>query len=176
MRTSKNTKNYKKRIATSTHAGMASGVSKFRHSYRSMKRMISFSLALILVLGLVYVGGMMSKVKAADGTLSFADGTWAEDTETSAVTDNDFMNTLSDRTADTTIVVPVTNLVLGTADKHVLNADIYECAFWSKDALPEGWAPTIDASTGDVSDYVVAAISSIDCATDDTVYLHKFNI
>lgn len=176
MKTSKNTKNYKKRIATSTHAGMASGVSKFRHSYRSMKRMISFSLALILVLGLVYVGGMMSKVKAADGTLSFADGTWAEDTETSAVTDNDFMNTLSDRTADTTIVVPVTNLVLGTADKHVLNSDFYECAFWSKDALPEGWAPTIDASTGDVSDYVVAAISSIDCATDDAVYLHKFNI
>ena len=56
MKTSNDRKNYKKRIATSTHAGMASGVSKYRHVYKSWKRVIAFVLALAMVLGLVYVG------------------------------------------------------------------------------------------------------------------------
>ncbi len=65
MKSSRSNKNNpNKRMAASVHEGMASGVSKFRHSYSKSKRIIAFALALAMVLGLIYVDGKRREAKA----------------------------------------------------------------------------------------------------------------
>ena len=65
MKSSRSNKNNpNKRMAASVHEGMASGVSKFRHSYSKSKRIIAFALALAMVLGLIYVDGKRREARA----------------------------------------------------------------------------------------------------------------
>ena len=65
-RSNNNRKNPNKRMAASVHQGMASGVSRFRHTYALHKRIIAFALVLAMVLGLVYVDGKRREAKAAE--------------------------------------------------------------------------------------------------------------
>lgn len=177
MKTSNDRKNYKKRIATSTHAGMASGVSKYRHVYKSWKRIIAFVLALAMVLGLVYVGGKKKAAKAAGGTISFGEGKAVTQTTDASLTDDSFANTLESISTETTILVPVKTLSFTVGSKHNLDEEIYKCSVWTAGTLPEGWAPEVDASNGDITDIKLTDdLSSIDCGEDKSVYFHKFNI
>ena len=177
MKTSNDRKNYKKRIATSTHAGMASGVSKYRHVYKSWKRIIAFVLALAMVLGLVYVGGKKKAAKAAGGTISFGEGKAVTQTTDASLTDDSFASTLESISTETTILVPVKTLSFTVGSKHNLDEEIYKCSVWTAGTLPEGWAPEVDASNGDITDIKLTDdLSSIDCGEDKAVYFHKFNI
>ncbi len=177
MKTSNDRKNYKKRIATSTHAGMASGVSKYRHVYKSWKRVIAFVLALAMVLGLVYVGGKKKSAKAEDGTISFGEGKAVTQTTEASLTDDSFANTLETLTTETTIRVPLKTLSFTVSSKHNLNTETYECTAWTAGALVEGWAPEVDATNGDITNINLSdEISVIDCGEDKSVYFHKFNI
>jgi hypothetical protein len=176
MKSSNKRKNQNKKMAASTHAGMASGLSKFRQHYKASKRFITFVLALVLVLGLVYVGVQRSTAKAADGDLSFADKMNASKTTETALTDDVFVAELYLRTEETTVIVPLKTLTIDTHDfSNVGNPDKNDFCIWGSNALSETWAPVVDSATGEFSDDGIDNISSIDCSTDCSVYLHRFS-
>ena len=191
MKSERERKNYKKRIAPSSHTGMASGVAKYRHSYRLSKRVIAFVLALAMVLGLVYVDGRRKKARADGGeTISFDDGTWAEYSNDSSIYEDGYLTKFIDNwsTDAVTVVTPSKKLIFN-ADKMAIPNDTgneYTCVVWTKDELDSEWSPYIDPDATEVNsstiDYRVeealqySNLDLSDGSDSKNCYLYRFYI
>ena len=174
-------KNYKKRITVSAHAGMASGVSKYRHSYKLSKRVIAFVLALTMVLGLVYVDGRKRAAKADGETAIAFDDTNSKSesraSDASQIADDTYMGRFTPEEWNSNSVeihIPEKNIAFKLASPvtETPDADTKVHYYWASQDIS---AAMVDDATGAVALTELGSISYDDSEGANNTYYYNKN-